>query len=64
MSERLLVSLLAAILRYLAGDQQRWLAFYRQVRKLMLAENAQNAREGVLAIAKELEGCYNGEEIN
>ena len=64
MSERLLVSLLAAILRYLAGDQQRWLAFYRQMRKLMLAENAQNAREGVLAIAKELESCYNDVEVN
>lgn len=58
MTEQLLAVILSKLLHYLAGDAERWMAFYRQVRKLLLADNAQNAREGVLAIAKQLENCY------
>jgi len=59
MTDRLLAKALSALLRYIAKDPERWLNVYRQIRKLIAADNPQHAREGILAIAKALDTCYN-----
>lgn len=59
MSEQLLVIILAKVLRFMAGEPARWVQFRRELLKVVRSEDAEQSRQGVLAIAKQLEGCYN-----
>lgn len=62
MSERLFARLLASLLRFFAGDPARWLAFRRQLLRVIRSDDAEQSRAGALAIASELENMYTQSE--
>lgn len=59
MSDRIFTVLLASLLRFIASDRARWLECRRQLRKALLSEDPEQSRQGILAVAKQLENCYN-----
>ena len=58
MTDRLFSLLLARLLRLVASDPAMWLAFRRDLLKVVQSD-AEQGRQGALAIAKRLEGVYN-----
>ncbi len=58
MTDRLFAHLIAALLRFIAADPARVMAFRRELLKILQSKEPEHVAQGTLSIAKQIELLY------